>query len=99
MQILLVMGAELDRESTVMKTRKWLGAGNFSGEKAWPKEIPTRVPESSVESSAAAVEWAAIIGGALAAIGVTIILLALGPLGLATVSPWSFGPRRPRPSA
>jgi hypothetical protein len=56
------------------------------------KEIPTRVPEASVESSADAVEWAAITGGALAAIGITIILLALGPgLGLATVSPWSFG--------
>jgi len=37
------------------------------------------------------VEWAAITGGALAAIGITIILVTLGPgLGLATVSPWSF---------
>jgi hypothetical protein len=59
-------------------------------------EIPTRVPEASVESSATAVEWAAITGGALAAIGITIILLALGPgLGLATVSPWSFGASPP----
>jgi hypothetical protein len=59
-------------------------------------EVPTRVPEASVESSAAAVEWAAITGGALAAIGVTIILLAFGPgLGLATVSPWSFGASPP----
>lgn len=49
------------------------------------------VPEQAVESSAAAVEWAAIVGGALAAIGVTIIVLTLGSgLGLATVSPWSF---------
>jgi hypothetical protein len=57
---------------------------------------PTRVPEASVESSAAAVEWAAITGGALAAIGVTIILLGLGPgLGLATVNPWSFGASPP----
>jgi hypothetical protein len=49
------------------------------------------VAEKSVESSASAVEWASIFGGALAAFGITIILLTLGPgLGLATVSPWSF---------
>jgi hypothetical protein len=59
-------------------------------------EVPKRVPEASVESSAAAVEWAAINGGALAAIGVTIILLALGPgLGLASVNPWSLGASPP----
>ena len=59
-------------------------------------EGPTRVPEASVESSATAVEWAAITGGALAAIGITIILLALGPaLGLATVNPGSFGTSPP----
>ena len=47
--------------------------------------------EKSVESSASAVEWASIFGGALAAFGVTIVLFTLGPgLGLATVSPWSF---------
>jgi len=50
-----------------------------------------RVPERSVESSAAAVEWAAIVGGALAAVGVSIILFTLGSgFSLATVSPWSF---------
>ena len=44
-----------------------------------------------MESSASAVEWASIFGGALAAFGVTLILLTLGPeLGLTTVSPWSF---------
>jgi hypothetical protein len=49
------------------------------------------VAEKSVESSASAVEWAAIFGGALAALGVTAILLTLGPgLGLTTVSPWSL---------
>ena len=59
-------------------------------------EGPTRVPEASVESSATAVEWAAITGGALAAIGITIILLALGPaLGLATGNSWSFGTSPP----
>src|SRR6476661_1797722 len=49
------------------------------------------VAEKSVESSASAVEWASIFGGALAAFGVTIILMTLGPgLGLAAVSPWSL---------
>lgn len=50
-----------------------------------------RVSEKSVESSASAVEWAAIVGGALAAVGVTIVLFTLGPgLGLASAPPWSF---------
>ena len=54
-------------------------------------EAARRVEERSVESSASAVEWASIFGGALAAFGVTLILLTLGPgLGLTTVSPWSF---------
>lgn len=48
------------------------------------------VPEVAVESSASAVHWGAITSGALAAVGITIIFIALGPgLGLATVSPWS----------
>ena len=46
-------------------------------------QAATRVEERSVESSASAVEWASIFGGALAAFGVTAILLTLGPgLGL-----------------
>jgi hypothetical protein len=50
-----------------------------------------RVPEQAVESSASAVEWAAIVGGALAAVGTSIILFTLGSgLGLSTVSPWSW---------
>jgi len=50
-----------------------------------------RVPEQSVESSASAVEWAAIAGGALAAIGISFILFTLASgAGLATVRPWSF---------
>jgi hypothetical protein len=54
-------------------------------------ETAATVAEKSVESSASAVEWAAIFGGGLAALGVTAILLTLGPgLGLTTVSPWSF---------
>ena len=56
------------------------------------------VEERSIESSASAVEWASIFGGALAAFGVTAILLTLGPgLGLTTVSPWSFS--NPSPTA
>jgi hypothetical protein len=48
------------------------------------------VPEAAVESSASSVHWGAITGGALAAVGITIIFIALGPgLGLATVPPWS----------
>jgi MFS family permease len=49
------------------------------------------VAEQSVESSASAVESAAIVAGALGAVGVSIILFTLGSgLGLSTVSPWSF---------
>jgi len=55
------------------------------------KSEAVRVPEQSVESSAAAVEWAAIVGGALGAVGISIILFTLGSgLGLSTVSPWSW---------
>jgi len=55
------------------------------------KAEAVRVPEQSVESSASAVEWAAIVGGALGAVGISIILFTLGSgLGLSTVSPWSF---------
>ena len=55
------------------------------------KSEAVRVPEQSVESSASAVEWAAIVGGALGAVGISIILFTLGSgLGLSTVSPWSW---------
>ena len=57
-----------------------------------------RVAERSVESSASAVEWPAIVAGALAAIGVTIILFALGTgAGLTMTRPWSFS--APSPAA
>ena len=50
-----------------------------------------RVPEQSVESSASGMEWGAITGGALGAVGVSIILFALGSaLGFSSISPWSF---------
>jgi hypothetical protein len=52
------------------------------------------VPEQSVESSAAGVEWAAIAAGALAAVGASIILFSLGSgLGVAGAHPWSFAPQ------
>jgi hypothetical protein len=55
-----------------------------------------RVPERAVESSASAVEWAAIAGGALAAIGLSIILFTLASgTGLAAVRPWSFSSPSP----
>ena len=55
------------------------------------KSEAVRVPEQSVESSASAVEWAAIVGGALAAVGISIILFTLGSgLGLSTASPWAW---------
>jgi hypothetical protein len=42
------------------------------------------------EDSSSALSWSAVIGGALAAAGVTFILLALGAgLGFASLSPWS----------
>ena len=56
------------------------------------------VAERSVESSASAVEWPAIVAGALAAMGVTIILFALGTgAGLTMTRPWSFS--APSPTA
>jgi hypothetical protein len=46
--------------------------------------------ESTVESSASAVTWAAIFAGAFVAASATVILVALGSgLGFAAVSPWS----------
>ena len=55
------------------------------------KTEAARVPEASFESSAAAVEWSAIMAGALAAFGVSIILVTFGPgVGLSTASAWSF---------
>lgn len=42
------------------------------------------------EGSSSALSWSAVVGGALAAAGVTLILLALGAgLGFASLSPWS----------
>jgi hypothetical protein len=47
---------------------------------------------ASPESSQSAVSWAAIIGGAVVAAAVSLILVALGSaLGLSAISPWSGG--------
>lgn len=55
-----------------------------------------RVAETSVESSASAVEWPAITAGALGAIGITIILLAVGSgTGIAVGRPWAFNAPAP----
>jgi len=54
----------------------------------------TAVAEQSVESAGTGVEWAAITAGALAAVGVSIILFTLGSgLGLAGANPWSSVPQ------
>jgi hypothetical protein len=52
-------------------------------------------PESGIgseESGVSAVSWSSIIGGALGAVSLTLILVALGSgLGFASVSPWPRG--------
>ena len=41
-------------------------------------------------SSQSAVSWAAVIGGALAAVAITLLLVALGSgIGLSSISPWT----------
>ena len=48
------------------------------------------VVEEEAPRSPSAVSWAAIIGGALTAVAVTLLLVALGTgIGLSSVSPWS----------
>ncbi len=52
-------------------------------------------PESGIgseESGVSAVSWSSIVGGALGAVSLTLILVALGSgLGFASVSPWRAG--------
>jgi len=45
-----------------------------------------RVPEPSVESSASGVHWGAITAGALGAVGITFVLISLGPAKRASTS-------------
>ncbi len=48
------------------------------------------VADAEGSSSQSAVSWAAVIGGAVGAIGITLLLVALGSgIGLSSVSPWS----------
>jgi len=52
------------------------------------ERVPVTVGEEHWATSA--VSWAAIIGGALAAVAMTLLLVALGTgIGLSSVSPWS----------
>lgn len=55
------------------------------------RSVATPMPMMpDMASQASAVSWPAIAGGAVAAIGTTLILLALGGgIGLTTVSPWA----------
>jgi hypothetical protein len=48
------------------------------------------VVADDISGSQSAVSWAAIIGGALAAVALTLLLVALGSgIGLSSVSPWT----------
>jgi hypothetical protein len=57
-----------------------------------------RPAEASVESSAPGLNWGPIVGGAVAAAALSVILFTLGSgLGLSAVSPWSHS--NPSPAA
>ena len=51
---------------------------------------PAAVIADASSNSQSAASWAAIIGGALAAVAITLLLVALGSgIGLSSVSPWT----------
>jgi hypothetical protein len=53
-------------------------------------DAPLGLPRS--DGAASAVSWAAIIGGAFAAVAIALVLIQLGlGLGLETVAPWRYG--------
>ncbi|HEU4476228.1 MAG TPA: hypothetical protein VFR71_05985 [Methyloceanibacter sp.] len=59
-------------------------------------EIEEVIVGSASPAAGRASDWGAIIGGALAAIAVSIILFTAGSgFGLSTVEPWSFANRPP----
>lgn len=59
-------------------------------------EVEEVVVGASPATAGRATDWGAIIGGALAAIAVSIILFTAGSgFGLSTVEPWSFANRAP----
>jgi hypothetical protein len=52
--------------------------------------IPTAIVADEGSASQSAVSWAAVIAGGVAAVAITLLLVALGTgIGLSTVSPWS----------
>src|SRR5690349_23801636 len=52
--------------------------------------IPTAVVAEEGSGSQSAVSWAAVIAGGIAAVAITLLLVALGAgIGLSSVSPWS----------
>ncbi|MFO7477902.1 MAG: hypothetical protein R6X03_06115 [Methyloceanibacter sp.] len=59
-------------------------------------EVEEVIIGSAAPAAGRASDWGAITGGALAAIGVSIILFTAGSgFGLSTVEPWSFANRAP----
>lgn len=59
-------------------------------------EVEEVITSASPAAGGRATDWGAIIGGALGAIGVTLILFTAGSgFGLSTVEPWSFANRAP----
>lgn len=59
-------------------------------------EVEEVVVGGAPAAAGKATDWGAIIGGALGAIGVSIILFTAGSgFGLSTVEPWSFANRAP----
>src|ERR1700675_4143682 len=58
-------------------------------DRATSLQLERRVQES--ETPRSAVSWGAILGGAVAAAALSLILLALGSgLGLSSISPWAY---------
>jgi hypothetical protein len=52
--------------------------------------VPAAVVADANSGSPSAVSWAAVIGGALAAVAITLLLVALGSgIGLSSISPWT----------
>jgi hypothetical protein len=52
--------------------------------------VPPAILADEGSRSQSAVSWAAVIGGAVAALGITLLLVELGSgIGLSSVSPWS----------
>jgi len=60
------------------------------------EEVVVGTPSPRPSAAGQATDWGAIIGGALGAIAISIILFTAGSgFGLSTVEPWSFANRAP----